>query len=114
MFLSSLLALFRNAVPQAPASVDPTVLTTLSQILKEIKEMSGTQTQQSADIAQMAADLAVIKPAFQTLVDKITALQAAASAGTVSADLQAQIDDLHAFAQSVAPAGAPQGTGTAL
>lgn len=92
--------------PSAPTSAPfDGVPNMLTQILKGQTTMSDAQTQQGRDTAQIMADLAIIKPAMQTMSDKIAALTAAATAdaGSVSPALQAQIDELHAFAQSVAP-----------
>jgi ABC-type transporter Mla subunit MlaD len=101
-----LMAGFCDAVRHAPAYPEHGVANMLVEILTELHRMSDTQNQQSADVAQMTSDISTLTGGFKALTDKIAELQTAATAaaGTVPADLQAKITELHAFAQSVAPA----------
>lgn len=93
--------------PETPASDSTSA--TLATILQEIQTMSQTQTQAAADVAQLGTDIQTLTTGLADLKGQIASLQQAAqqAAGTVPADLQAKIDELHTLAQTVAPAVQP-------
>ena len=86
----------------------------LSTILQEIRAMSQTTTQAATDAAQVRADLQAVRLKIDTLTQQISDLQAtaAANAGSVPAELQAAIDELHQFAQGGAQQPASGGDTT--